>query len=278
MNLIPLLKKPRGAFSWLALSCSHVPLHNTDALALIAERVRELAPDHLIHLGDLHEADSASRWPSEYSWKIEDEFSAANEEVLKPLRLANPNKSARYIFLPGNHDDNLLTIDRIPSKVRGRCDWETPQYLKATKSRGPLWLNEELLTHWERPCKYRYNRKTGVYRIGATVFSHGQESGTSSDELQSIALGWPYGLFVSGHTHRPTPGEPRQAMKTKSLPLPYYYLNAGCTRDMECTFMERKRQMQWGHALCYGWSMPINSPRFSKTWEAYCELINLYDS
>jgi predicted phosphodiesterase len=278
MNHLPLLKAPEGAVKWLALSCSHAPLHDKKALALIAERIREWAPDQLIHLGDLHEADSASRWPSEYDWKIEDEFWAANEEVLKPLRLANPNPDAECVLLPGNHDANFLELDRIPSKVQGRCDWETPQYLKATASRPALWLNEELLTHWRRPTKYRYSRKEGTYKIGATVFAHGYECGASSDEAQSINLGWPYGLFVSGHTHRPTAGEPVRAMKTKTLPLDRWFLNAGCTREMACRYMERKRQNMWGTAVTYGWSMPINSPRFSKSWDAYCEVIEMFDS
>jgi predicted phosphodiesterase len=274
VNYIPLLKKPAGAVSWLSLSCSHAPLHDKTALAIIAERIAELKPDQIIHKGDLHEADSASRWPSEYSWDIADEFHAANEEVLKPLRKACP--SADCVFLPGNHDDNILAIDRIPSKVRGRCDWTIPQYSKGANGK-PVWLNEELLKHWRIPAKYRYNRHEGTYRIGATIFAHGYEAGASSDEAQAITLGWPYGLFISGHTHRPTVGEPRQAMKTKTLPLPFWYLNSGFTGTFEVPYMERKRQGMWGQAFCYGWSMPVTSPRFSRTWDAYCELIQPFE-
>ena len=94
MNRLRLLDKPDGAISWVFFGCSHAPLHNKKSLSIIAERVAELGPDVVIHGGDLHEADSASRWPSEYDWKIEDEFWAANEEVLKPIRRANPNTSA----------------------------------------------------------------------------------------------------------------------------------------------------------------------------------------
>jgi predicted phosphodiesterase len=276
-NYLPLLNKPEGAVSWLALSCSHAPLHDKKALAVIAERTAEWAPDKIIHLGDLHEADSASRWPSEYKWTLEHEYYDANFEVLKPLRLANPNRNAECIFLPGNHDDNLLAIDRIAPKVRGRCDWQIPQYSKGTKTRPPVWLNEELLTHWTVPTKYRYNRSEGVYRIGATIFAHGYEAGASSDEAQSLTLGWPYGLVVTGHTHRPTEGAARQAMKSKTLPLPYWYLNAGMTGTFDVPYMHRKRQSQWGQAMCYGWSMPIASPRFSRSWDGYCELIEPYE-
>jgi len=263
--------------SFVAFGCSHAPLQCDDAISVICERIRELAPDRVVHLGDLHEADSASRWPSEYGWTLQDEFAAANEKVLKRVRVANPNPDAAYVFLPGNHDDNLLAIDRIPKNIRGACDYNIPQYSQGVGKAPPVWLNEEFLTHWRTMAKYRYNRVDGTYRIGAVNFSHGYECGASSDEFQSITLGWPMGLFISAHTHRPSPGEPKQSMRTKTLPLPYWYLNAGCTRDMECSFMERKRQQMWGIAMVYGWAMPISSPRFSRTWDAYCELIKPYE-
>jgi hypothetical protein len=272
-NFLPLLRKPEDAVSWVAFSCPHAPLHDKRALAVVAERVAEWKPDVLICLGDLHEADSASRWPSEYSWTLADEYAAANDEVLRPLREANPNPNARNVLLPGNHDDNILALDRIPKKIRGLCGWQTPQY----SERG-TWLNEELLTKWDVVSEYRYNRKAGTYRIGATVFAHGYECGVTSDESQSITLGWPQGLFVSGHTHRPTPGEARQAMKTKTLPLPYWHLNAGFTGTFDVPYMERKRQIMWGQAVTYGWSKPVASPRMSRTWDAYCELIRPYES
>ena len=275
MNHLPLMRPPEGAKKWVAFSCPHAPLQDKDALAVVAERIREFAPDYVICLGDLHEMDSASRWPSEYDWKIEDEYWEANENVLKPLRLANRNKEAEYLLLPGNHDDNLFETGRVNPKLRNLLDWTLPQY--ARRAGKTVQVNSEFLTHWRTPCEYSYNRKAGTFRIGATVFAHGYEAGAASDVAQSITLGWPYGLFVSGHTHRPTPGEPRQAMKTAALPLDRWYLNAGCTRSMECGYMKRKRQQMWGHAVCYGWSMPINSPRFSRSWDAYCELISPYE-
>lgn len=272
MSLKYLEECPEDGVKFVAFSCPHAPLHDKAALTVIAARIAEYAPDVVVCLGDLHEADSASRWPSENDWTIEDEFHSANEEVLKPLRLANPNPRAEQVFLPGNHDDNILALDRIPSKVRGRCDWTTRQYTKKD-----VWLNEELMTKWTTVSSYRYNRREGTWRIGSVVFAHGYEAGVSSDEFQSIILGWPYGLFISGHTHRPTQGPPKRVMRTKGVPMDRWYLNAGCTTDMDRTYMHRKRQMMWGHGVVYGWSRPIASPRFSKTWDAYCELIKPYE-
>ncbi len=277
MNYLPMLKPPSGAVKWVAFSCPHAPLQDEDALAVVAERIAEFQPDRVICLGDLHEADSASRWPSEYSWTIEHEFEQANERVLKPLRLANRNAKCEYLFLPGNHDDNILSIARIDKKVRGRCNYRIPQYAEGKKGGPAIWLNEEMLTHWQMPCGYRYKRDGGTYRIGATVFAHGYEAGVSGDMAQSINLGWPYGLFVSGHTHRPTPGEAMRSMATKTLPLPFWYLNAGFTGTFDVDYMARKRQQMWGHGVCYGWSLPINSPRFSRSWDAYCELIRPFE-
>ena len=187
------------------------------------------------------------------------------------MREASPD--AEHVFLPGNHDDNVLQIGRHDKSIRESLDWAAPQY-----SKPGVWLNEELMTHWAVPCKYRYSRRQGTYRIGSTIFFHGYEANAGADEFQAITMGWPYGLSVSVHTHRPTPGEPRRLMKTKTLPLDRWYMNAGCTRHMECGFMERKRQVLWGQALTYGWSVPtVNAPRFSKTWDAYCEIIKMYE-
>lgn len=262
---------PDNATKWIAFGCSHAPLHDKESIAVICEAIKEYQPDVILHLGDLFEADSASKWPSEYDWTWGDELWAANDEILRPVREAHPE--AECVFLPGNHDDNVLQIGRHNEDIRDSLDWSVRQY-----SKGDTWLNEELMTHWKMPCKYRYSRRQGTYRIGSTIFFHGYEANASADEFQSITLGWPYGLSVSVHTHRPTIGEPKRLMKTKACPLDRWYLNAGCTREMECGYMARKRQGMWGNAYTYGWSIPsVNSPRFSKTWDGYCQVIKMYE-
>lgn len=268
-----------GAVKWVAFSCSHCPLQDPEAVDLVKEAVRDFRPDRIVMLGDLHEAESASKWPSEYDWSIEDEYVSASA-MLREIRLAHPDPAqVKCVFLPGNHDANIEAINRHPRNVRQLLSWRYPQHVPVRKGGKPVYINQEFIEEWKVGADYRYSRKRGVYRIRATVFSHGYACDVSSDENQAIDLGWPNGLFVSGHTHRPTRGEPRQAMKTKRRPLPWWYLNAGCVRDLYPGYMERHFSAMWGNAVCYGWALPINSPRFeSRTWDAYCEVGRMHES
>ena len=261
--------KPDKALSFIAFSCAHSPLTDPEAAEFVYELCKEHQPDLVVNLGDQYEADSASRWPSEAHWSIDDELMHANE-FQKNIRLASPN-SKRY-FLPGNHDDNFISLGRINPKLRDRCDWRTPQY-----TRKGVWLNEELLTNWTIPCDYVRHRTKGCLRIGSVFFTHGYECDVNSDRNQATYFCWQYGLLVSGHTHRPTPGPARRCMLTQRHALPFWYLNAGALTSMDCDYMKRKNQGMWGQAVIMGWTLPINSPRSSKTWDAECILFRMYD-
>lgn len=259
------------AAKFFCFGCPHAPLHDTEQIAWLAEQVRQHKPDYLICLGDLFEADSASRWPSEYDWELESEYRAANEEVLKPLRLAAP-KGVQCVLLRGNHCDNLIAINRIPSKVRGMCDWRKKQY-----DEDGNWLNEELLTHWHHKTPYEYSKR-GTYRLGQVTFAHGYECGQNADEMHTILLGVPGGLYVGSHTHRPLPVT--QAKRTQAVPLPYWYANTGCSRDMDCEYMKRKRQHQWGHGCVIGDcdATPLKSSiPTAKKWDAQTIIRKMYD-
>lgn len=252
---------------WLAFGCTHVPLHDHSACARLVERISQYQPHVVVHLGDLYEADSASRWPSEYDWSLADEFRAA-DAMLRSIRKAAPK--ATRVFLPGNHDDNLLALDRIPRKIRERCDWRVRQY-----GSDGTWLNEELLTHWRRPAKYMYCRRRGVWRIGQVTFSHGYEHGGNCDEYHTLLLGVPNGLYVGAHTHRPTPVT--QALRTRDVPLPYWHCNVGCLRELKPPYVARKRTHRWGHAMVLGEALPVKSWRASREWGATVEVIATYD-
>lgn len=247
--------------SFVAFSCPHCPLQDGGAVAWMLDRIGSLRPDVVVHLGDGHEADSASRWPSEYDWTLADEF-AAHEALLKAIRKAAPR--ARRVFLPGNHDDNLLSINRIDKRLRGLCDYRA-------KSNSP-----ELHEYWEQPVEYVYDRRRGVFRIGQVSFCHGFESGANGDEYHAILLGQPYGLHVTGHTHRPTPVVV-QAMRTRGIPLPYWYANPGCLRDLKPPYMKRRRSHGWGQGIVVGAASVTKSPRLSRQWEAVVEVYRMAD-
>lgn len=247
--------------SFVAFSCQHCPLQDKNAVNWLIEIIKERKPDEIINLGDLLEADSASKWSSEYSWTLRDEFNSANE-LLKRIREASPK--SKLVFLEGNHDSNILSINRIDKKLRDLCDYRDESNIPELK-------------HWIKPTEYKYSRRKGAYKIGAVTFAHGYEAGQSGDKFQAISLGQPYGLFVGGHTHRPTEGAPKQVMMTLGRPLPYWYLNTGCLRIMECDYMDRLRQDQWGQGCVVGWAENIKSPRLSKTWDAECLVYKMFN-
>ena len=259
------------SISFLAFGCPHAPLHDRDHIDWVSQNVRKHKPKYLICLGDLFEADSASRWPSEYDWNLTDEYRAANDEVLKVVRRSAP-KDVQCVFLRGNHDDNLLAIDRLPSKVRGTCDWRRKQFDDEGN-----WLNEELLTNWHHKTPYEYSRK-GAYRIGQVTFAHGYECGQTADEMHSILLGYPFGLYIGTHTHRPLPVT--QAKRTSAVPLPYYFANTGCSRNMECDYMLRKRQHLWGQGCVIGDCDPTpirTSVPTERKWNAETLIRKMYE-
>jgi predicted phosphodiesterase len=246
------------ATKFLAFSCPHCPLEDRAAVDWMIGRIEDEKPDVIVHLGDGHEADSASKWPAENDWEIRDEWESHNG-FLERVRKAYPK--ARRVFLPGNHDDNFAQIGRIDNRVRNALHYRD---------------HEPALAHWEQPAPYVYCRRKGVFRIGQVTFAHGYECGANSDEMQSILLGVPFGLFVSGHTHRPTPLVGR-ARRSANVPLPYWFANAGCLRDLKPAYMQRKRSHLWGQGVVIGEAMPLKSPRMSRQWEARVEIFRTSD-
>jgi predicted phosphodiesterase len=244
--------------TFIAFSCPHCPLQDEKAVDWLIGRIEAERPDVIVHLGDGHEADSASRWPSEYTFNIVDEWKAHNA-LLGKIRKASPK--SRRVFLPGNHDANFSAVGRIQLKLAAALDYAEHE--------------PELKEHWERPCPYVYDRRRGVFRLGQVSFGHGWESGVNSDEFQAILLAMPYGLHVSGHTHRPLPVT--RCFRTRGVPLPFWYANAGCIRDLSPQYMSRHRSHGWGQAMVIGEVAITKSPRMSRQWEARTEVFRMKD-
>jgi predicted phosphodiesterase len=252
-----------GRVKWLAFSCPHCPLQDDEAVEFVVQQIEWHRPDVVVHLGDGHEMASAARWNNEERFGLASEFTA-HLALLRKIRQAAGD--ARLIFLPGNHDANLLAVDRIDPRYRGLLDYR-------------YWEGAEL-RHWEQPCEYVYDRDRGAVRLGQVTFSHGYECNQSSDEMQSITLGNPYGLFVSGHTHRPLPVT--QAGKTKAVPLPYWYANAGTIRDIvdSAVYMTRKRRHLWGQAVVIGdcYVPPAGEPLpMERQWDAETVVFRMFN-
>lgn len=197
--------------------------------------ISDLKPEHIICLGDLLEANASSRWPEEYPWTLKDEFDSAND-YLKRIRYAGGN-DCTYWWLLGNHDANLQSVNRIDSKIRGLCNPLDPK-------------NVPEVDFWRVPCDHVYDPRLGVLRLGQVSFFHGYEASVSADEMQAYIMGMPFGLTISGHTHRPA--RVTKARRTKRVPLPYYYANAGCMRLLKPDYAKRALTVEWGQAVVIG--------------------------
>lgn len=244
---------------FIAFSCTHAPLQDEKAINWLCEQITEIKPDFIIHLGDMLEADSASRWDNENDWFLKEEFNSANE-MLKTIRSFG-SKDTRCIFLPGNHDDNILSINRLDKKIRGLCDYREEHNMP------------ELYNNWEQPCEYIYDTRRGAFHLGQVTFAHGYEANASADEYHSYILGVPYGLYVGGHTHRPKPVT--QCWRTKTVPLPFWYSNAGCMRNLDPEWMKRRRTQQWGQAIVCGETALVKGARYSRCWDAETRIFRM---
>ena len=242
---------------FIFFGCVHAPLQDPEAVAALLEGIRRFKPDVVIHGGDGHEADAACRFHSEYEFTLEDEY-ASHNAFLADLHKAAPN--AQRVFLLGNHDNNLLKWGRLDKRVRKVADFR---------------LHEPELTHWKL-LPYLHDRRNGCFRIGQVVFIHGFSVCTNADELETFYFTNEYGLCCRAHTHRPTVGIER-CMRTKRIPLRYWYANAGCLRHLKPEYVKTQNTEMWGHAYIKGEALPLKSPRLTREWSAEVVHISGYD-
>lgn len=242
---------------FLAFSCTHCPVQDTKALQWLHKQIEDVKPDYLIHLGDLLEADGASRFPAETDWDLKDEFDSA-EGMLKDLReVAGPE--CTNVILEGNHDLAVRDQNRIDPKLRSLCDWrDLPE-----------------MDNWVIGAEYNFCRKRGVFRLGQVAFTHGFECGSNAGSQQSVYLANENGLLVWGHSHRPE--HVQQTMWTKTRPLRYWHANAGTLADLDREYMRRKRKQMWGQACVVGEVKLTKSPRMQRCWSAETRVFRMFD-
>lgn len=251
-------------YRFLAFSCQHMPLHDEEALSFMRAQIEEFKPSVVISLGDDFEAQAASQFDKTYPWTLKDEFEAFDLEMGKTREVAEAvsGSEVRCVKLWGNHGHNIMAMDRIDKGLRGLVN----PYDHCSE-----------LSKWETPCLYVSDRELGVFRLGQVAFFHGYAAGVNSDEIQCLRFGMPYGLTISGHTHRPVPV--RRAIKTKSMPLDYYYANAGCLRQLCPSYVQKNDHSQWGHAVvvgeCEDWRYGDNFIPNKPLWDAEVRVLRM---
>ena len=221
----------------LALSCTHAPFTPERTIEWLLGVVEREAKDvtHFIHLGDLFDASAASVHPNEYTHTLREEYDQA-ASLLSSIRKVLPTECKRVITM-GNHDDNLRVSDprRIPRALRELIN----PHLHHSEFSNWQWLPYE-------------KSERGCYKVGQCVFYHGFDAGATSDETEALQFNNftgcdPWRLFVRGHTHRPV--DPTQCMRSRKIPLPWWYMNVGTCGPMKPDYMQRKDTSQWGSAI-----------------------------
>ena len=247
---------------FVAVSCIHAPHHREEALNWVVSRLEEINPTHFILLGDLFEAGSVSVHPSEYWETLEEEYEVG-ATILETVRKSLP-PGCEQVWTLGNHDDNIQTPDsrRTSWLIRSLIHWnKNEQY-------------GEIFRQWKQ-IPYVKGAQ-GVYRLGPCRFYHGFDAGANSDELEALQIAMAlkdpaWGLYVRGHTHRPTPGV-MQCKRTAKVLLPYWYANPGTLGPLKPGYMARKDSNLWGAGLVSG-ECTLSSPRrpSRKDWDANVE-------
>ena len=246
--------------TFLAFSCIHFPFELKPALKWLLEQAELRQPDVLVNLGDSFDGMAAARWPNEAKHDLRDEYILTNEflETIRK-RSAKAGKSPLCVWTAGNHEDNVLSENRIPPDLRSLCDWRSlPQYLPEAKN----WRIHDYCY----PTGPKAKQKS-VYRLGQVSFLHGYKTCASADADACWQYGQEYGLTVQGHTHRPTDGIKHHYVK--SMRGTRQYVNVGTFCDPEqMQYVRRKDHSQWWPTICVGNANPIKSPRESRHWSA----------
>jgi predicted phosphodiesterase len=252
----------RRHVTFAAFSCTHCPLHSEQAHAALLAVLRDVQPEYVIHLGDLFEASHASVHPDEHEHDALDEYQSA-AAYLDTIIDATPG--AQRVWCLGNHDDNIQRRDarRVPAKYRRAVHWSNSPW-------------KESFAVWRQVPYVKDPR--GFYQLGQVIFSHGFDAGASSDELEAIQLanlagGFAHTLVIRGHTHRPE--QPTQCRRTKRIPLPFWYANAGTLCDIErMDYAARVDTSAWGAAVVVGTTRIGRACQPARNWRAETIMLN----
>jgi len=216
-------------------SCTHAPFTDPFADEWFCSVLKTYRPSILGCLGDLYESGAASKWSKEGAKRLSEEYESA-AWLLRKYREVSRAKTLFWTM--GNHDDNVMGVDRIPELVRDMCAPERHGVL------GPE------MARW-KVIPYEYSER-GCHRIGRVVFKHGFECGKFADRNEAIffAKDAPGSLVIGGHTHRPV--GVTQAEFNANTALPIWYANAGTLGPLKPDYVRRRNTSRWGHACVVG--------------------------
>ena len=237
--------------TFLAFSCVHVPFESASATSWLLDAIKKRRPDVVVCLGDLFDNSPASRWPSEHTHDMAEEYQKANL-LLERIRKITPD--SHHQWLAGNHEDNGLAPNRFNRRYRDLLDYRLREHIPEYSE----WGN----------TPYR-NAPSGLYRLGQVTFCHGYECGATSDVRQAVkcCASRPYSLFVCGHTHQP---RPVTQCELSNIRLPIWCANPGtlASLDPPLDYVYRRDTRKWGAGIVVGETALTKSERQGIMWEA----------
>jgi predicted phosphodiesterase len=259
----------------VAFSCTHIPLQDNEYMGWLHDIIDEVRPDHLVHLGDLFEAKSVSRFKTKdgksyYPWTLVDEYRAADRllfDLADTAKLANPG--VQLVLTEGNHDWNIRAWERSGQDLAGVIDYR--EYTNRAKG---IDL-ENTLSNWLwKP--YVNDPQRAAYRVGPVVLCHGFYTSKMASRDMALEYADPWGLYVGGHTHQPVP--PTQAMWIR--PVEKFYMNVGTARDIwDVRYMEQNSRLKWGQAAAVIETAVPRYPTYIKNgraWDAELRVFRMF--
>lgn len=233
----------------MAIPDIQAPKHDPIAVKTAIKIVDGEEPDYLIHIGDLVDFQSISRFPKrsweEASLTADQEIDAANQ-ILDQFDKVTPQKT-KVIYLEGNHDRRLeLFMIQWASKLGRGYRGATLEYQLNLEGRKYLYV--------------RTNQQP--YHIGKAGFIHGwfcnihHAKKTMERGGQNLIYGHTHDFQVSTGPHLEQEA-PRLAM------------SIGCLCDFRQVYLE-SRPMNWIHGVAIIYS----DDKTGRFWPTFHPIIN----
>lgn len=219
----PVKRRDGPLITALLYGDTHVPFQDDRAVAIVRAIAADMAPDVIVHMGDLLDGYQLSRWDKDPNRKhtLQDEIDLARKH-LASMRIASPDSV--FYLLEGNHEDrlrrtlwNLEGNAAVLAKLTAFQKALTWPALLGTEELGVTFLPTDAQTKTQILPKM-------VLKHGTLVRS--KSAYTASGEHAK------YGKSgASGHTHR------LAAYYHRDHNGNHVWLETGCTCDLEPSYM-----------------------------------------
>jgi hypothetical protein len=173
---------------WMMVSDVHFPRHDPRKVELFLKVMKWWKPDAVDLLGDIDDADSTSRWaseyPAEFTIPVSDGGVQGTKEFLHQINKIVP-KADKH-FHDGNHGWTRHG-DYLAKKAPAFLEFITPDSLYDYKNAGFNW--------------HEYDQEP-VHRFGDMYAHHGESiSKHAGESVRNDVNNWGVSL-VRGHSHR----------------------------------------------------------------------------